>query len=79
MGLNLRDVVGIDLILVGGGKVMRVEVFVVFEIFWVYNEYLEIVCRDYLYLVKIWLFDVCISSEYLEIDLLIGVDYLWSF
>ena len=28
---------------------------------------------------QIWLSDVCKSSEQLEIDLLIGADYLWSF
>ena len=51
-GSNFRDVVGIDLTPVGGGKVMRIEAFVVPEI---------------------------LGDEQLEIDLLIGADYLWSF
>ena len=35
--------------------------------------------RDYPHLAKKWLSDVCKSREHLEIDLLIGADYLWSF
>ena len=78
-GSNLRDVVGIDLTPVGGGKVLRVEAYVVPEISRVHNEHLEIARRNYPHLAQIWLSDVCKSSEQLEIDLLIGADYLWSF
>ena len=79
MGSNSREVVGIDLTAVGGGKVMTIQAFVVPEISRVHNERLEIACRDYPHLAKIWLSDVCKSSEHLEIDLLIGAYYLWSF
>ena len=41
-GSNLRDVVGIYLTPVGGGKVLRVEAYVVPEISRVHNEHLEI-------------------------------------
>ena len=58
---------------------MRIEAFVVPEISRVHNEHLEIARRDYPHLAKIWLSDVCKSSEHLEIDLLIGADYLRSF
>lgn len=78
-GSNLRDVVGIDLTPVGGGKVMRIEAFVVPKISRVHNEHLEIACRDYPHFAKIWLSDVCTSREHLEIDYLIAADYLWSF
>ena len=78
-GSNLRDVVGTDLTPVGGGKVFRVEAYVVPEISRVHNEHLDIARRNYPHLAQIWLSDVCKSSEQLEIDLLIGADYLWSF
>ena len=78
-GSNFWDVVGIDLTPVGGGKVMRIEAFVVPEISRVRNEHLEIARRNYSHLAQIWLSDVCKGSEQLEIDLLIGADYLWSF
>lgn len=78
-GSNLRDVVGIDLTPVGGGKVMRIEAYVVPDISRVHNEHLEIARRDYPHLARIWLSDVCKTSEQLEIDLLIGADYLWNF
>ena len=78
-GSNLRDVVEIDLTPVGGGKVMRIEAFVVPEISRVQNEHLEIARKDYPHLAQIWLSDVCKGSEQLEIDVLIGADYLWSF
>ena len=68
-GSNLRDVVGIDLTPVGGGKVLRVEAYVVPEILRMHNEHLEIARRNYPHLAQIWLSDVCKSSEQLEIDL----------
>ena len=58
---------------------MRIEAFVVPEISRVRNEHLEIARRNYSHLAQIWLSDVCKGSEQLEIDLLIGADYLWSF
>ena len=79
MGLNLRDIVGIDLTPVGGWKVMRIETFIVPQISQGHNEHLEIACRDYPDMTKIWLSNFCKSSEHLEIDLLIGADYLRSF
>ena len=68
----------IDLTPVGGGKVMRMEAFAVPEILQVHNEHLEIECRNYPHLAQIWLSNVCKNSEQLEIDLLIGADYLWT-
>lgn len=79
VGSNLRDVVEIDLTPVGGGKVMRIEAFVVPEISRVQNEHLEIARGSYPHLAQIWLSDICRGSEQLEIDILIGADYLWSF
>ena len=58
---------------------MRIEAFVVPEISRVRNEHLEIARRNHPHLAQIWLSDVCKGSKQLEIDLLIGADYLWSF
>ena len=79
VGSNLREVVRIDLTPVGGGKVLPIEAFVVPEISRVQNEHLEIVRKDYPHLSHIWLSDVCKEREDLEIDVLIGADYLWTF
>ena len=78
-GSNLRDAVEIGLTPVGGGKVLHIKAFVVPEISCVQNEHLEIVRKEYPHLTEIWLSDVCKGSEQLEIDVLIGADYLWSF
>ena len=78
-GSNLRDKVEIDLTPVGGGMVMRIEAFVAPEISRVQNEYLKIAREDYPHLEQIWLSDVCKGSEQLEIDVLVGADYLWIF
>ena len=72
-GSNLRDVVEIDL------TPVRIKAFVVPEISRVQNEHLEIARKDYPHLAQIWLFDVCKGTEQLEIVVLIGADYLWSF
>ena len=43
------------------------------------NEHLELVRENYPHLANIWLSDVFRHKEQLEIDVLIGADYLWSF
>ena len=42
------------------------------------NEHIEIVKKDYPHLSSIWFTDVCTSQDILEVDILIGVDYLWD-
>ena len=79
MGSNLREVVGLHLTPVGGGTVLFIEAFVVPEISTVPNEHLEIVRESFPHLANIWLSDVCRHKEQLEIDVLIGADYLWNF
>ena len=46
---------------------------------WIHNEHMEIARKDYPHLAKLWLSDVYRDEEQLEIDLLIGADYLWHF
>ena len=62
-----------------GNKVISLEAFVVPEICSVQNSHVELAHREYLHLKNIWFSDVCKSDEQLEIDVLIGSDYLWYF
>ena len=78
-GSNLREVVGMHLTPVGGGNAIDVNAFVVPEISRNQNEHLELVHGNYPHLANIWLSDVCQHKDQLEIDVLIGADYLWSF
>ena len=64
---------------VGGGNAIDVNAFVVPEISRNQNEHLELVHGNYPHLANIWLSDVCQHKDQLEIDVLIGADYLWSF
>ena len=43
------------------------------------NEHVEVVKNDFPHLCDLWFSDVCQSKDELEIDVLIGVDYLWEF
>jgi hypothetical protein len=72
VGSNLREVVHVDLVPVGGGKISSFEAIVVSEISQVHNEHLEIARNDYLHLANIWFSDVSQKREELEIDILIG-------
>ena len=76
---QLRDVVSVEMTAVGGGKAIQIEAFVVPEISRIQNEHLEAAKRDFPHLKGIWLSDVCRHKEELEIDLLVGADYLWRF
>ena len=64
---------------VGGGNAIYVKAFVVPEIPRNQNKHLELVHGNYPHLANIWLSDVCQHKDQLEIDFLIGADYLWSF
>ena len=74
-----RDVVQLELMPVQGGKAVHVEAFVVPEISNIQNESLEVVKYHYPHLEGLWLSDVCRNKERLEIDILVGADFLRSF
>ncbi|CAB3983315.1 TNF receptor-associated factor 3, partial [Paramuricea clavata] len=76
---GLRDVVLIDLIPVSGGGSLTLEAYVVPEISRISNEHVEVVKKDFSHLHNLWFSDVCRTKEELEIDLLIGSDYIWKF
>ena len=79
MGSNLREVVGLYTTPEGGGNGLSIEAFVPPKISTVPNEHLEIVHESYPHLSNILLSDVCQHKEQLEIDVLIGADYMWNF
>ena len=60
-----------------GGEIVSVEAYVVPEISVIKNQYLEVARENYGHLKDLWLSDVCKSSEDLEVDVLVGADYLW--
>ena len=43
------------------------------------NQHVEEAKRVHPYLNKLWFSDVCPGQENLEVDMLIGADYLWEF
>ena len=51
----------------------------VLEICTVQNSHVELARKHYSHLKSIWFSDVVKSQEELEVDVLIGADYLWMF
>ena len=76
-GSELRSVVRLDLKPLYGGEIVSVEAYVVPEISVIKNQHLEVARENYGHLKDLWLSDVCKSSEDLEVDVLVGADYLW--
>ncbi len=74
-----REVVELELKSVNGNNVLNIEAYVVPEICTVQNSHVELARKQYSHLENIWFSDVVKSQEELEIDVLIGADYLWSF
>ena len=62
-----------------GKKSLTLEAVVVPEICSIQNAHVELARKEYPHLKGIWFSDVCKEEEELEIDILIGSDYLWSF
>ena len=77
--MGLVDIVRVAITPVTKGKVIDIESYVVPEINSVRNERVDLVKIDYPHLSKLWFSDVCKSKDELEIDILVGADYLWSF
>ena len=79
MDSGLREVARFDVMPLHGGKVQPLEAYVVPDISHISNEHVEVVKNDFLHLRDLWFSDVCQSKDELEIDVLIGADYLWEF
>ena len=76
---EMREVVRLNLKPLRGNSVVSVEAYVVPEISFIRNQHLEVVKESYAHLKGLWLSDVCMSNEELEVDVLVGADYLWMF
>ncbi len=72
---QMREVVQSDLKSLYSSKVVLVEAYVVPEISFMRNEHLEVVRKNYAHLKGLCLSDVCMSSDKLELDVLMGADY----
>ena len=73
---KVRDVVRMQLESVEGKKAGIIEAYVVENISEIHNEHIEVIKKDFKHLNKLWFSDVCKSKEVLEIDILIGIDFL---
>ena len=62
-----------------GGDGIKIEAYEVPNITQIRNEHIEVKKSEYPHLQGLWFSDVSRDSEILEVDLLIGADYLWSF
>lgn len=79
MESGLREVARFDVMPIHDGKVHTLEAYVVPNISHISNEHVEVVKNDFPHLRDVWFSDVCQTKDELEIDLLIGADYLWEF
>ena len=79
MDTRLRDVVEIKVSPIESQKVIPIEAYVVPEISSIQNGHVELVKGEYPHLKDLWFSDVCVGLEELEIDILVGADYLWNF
>ena len=74
-----REVVELELQQVNGNNVMNTEADMVPKICTVQNSHVELAWKHYSHLEGIWFSYVVKLQEELEVDVLIGADYLWSF
>eukprot|EP00794_Sanderia_malayensis_P013531 gene13531-biopygen10799 len=76
--VEMRAIVKIELAPLDGGESVEVECFVVNEIAGIANEQIESIKSKYNHLRRVYFSDVSTDEE-LEIDVLIGANYLWQF
>ena len=74
-----RDIVRVELRPLGGGDAKSLEAFVVPEISTIPNVHIERVKHSYSNLRGIWFSDVDRGASQLQVDVLVGSDYLWEF
>ena len=77
--VKMRDIVEFSLVPLQGGKPVRLECFVVDEIASIPNEHVELIKGNYHHLHKIFFSDVCRNEETLQVDILIGSNFVWEF
>ena len=74
-----RDLVVFDLMNVEGGERVRMSAFIVENISDIPNIHVESIKKGYKHLSKIWFSDVDSKQSRLELDILIGSNFLWNF
>eukprot|EP00794_Sanderia_malayensis_P012361 gene12361-biopygen9857 len=79
MEVAMRDVIKMSLSGKEGKKNVEIEAYVVKDISSIPNIHIETVKKDFAHLNKVWFADVSRCSSMLEIDCLIGSDFLWAF
>ena len=62
-----------------GGQGVGVECFIVENISSITNEHVEVIKHPYEHLNKVCFSDVCKNLEMLQVDVLIGSNFLWDF
>ena len=78
-GGGLKEVFDLDIRSVDGKSGHRIEAFAVERNSSIKNEHVERRKKEYNHLEGVWFSDVCTDGERLEVDILIGSDYLWCF
>ena len=58
---------------------MHIECFLVEEISNIANEHVEVVKNNYSHLNGIYFSDVSRNEDFLEVDILVGSDFIWEF
>ena len=77
--VEMRKVYAIPLVAVNGGKTITIEAFSVSEISTIANQHVEDIKNIYSHLKDIQFSDFCRGDDFLEIDILIGANYMWNF
>ena len=62
-----------------GDSKINVEAFVVKDISNIANEHVEQIKQNYSHLKGVFFSDVCRYQDTLEVDVLVGADYIWEF
>ena len=76
---KMRDIVDFDLSSVNNQQSARIQCYVVDEITTIPNERIDIMKNDFDHLKQIYFSDATKHGETLQVDILIGANFLWEF
>ena len=77
--VGMRGVCQFSLRAINGGDSTMVQAFVVNDISTIPNEHVEVIKNNYSYLLDISFSDISRQQDFLEVDVLIGSNYIWEF
>lgn len=75
----VRDVVEFYLGSLNGSRSVKMEALVVHDTASIPNIHVEVVKENCLHVTNFWFSDVCRNDDFLEVDCLLGSDWLWLF